>query len=121
VEKTRLECLATDMYGLDNAILHCTARGIGLDSTWRNMNEHFAPMTFLVTENENGRMVPSKPSIMCQGLQLITTVATFLSENVRTATLRVFLREVKSAVEARAQTLAGLWKRWKQGEGKGKL
>lgn len=68
VEKQRLHCLAADPYCLDNAIVNCGLRGIGLDSTWRNMNEDFLPLTFLVTENEFGRMVPSEYHKTLQGL-----------------------------------------------------
>jgi hypothetical protein len=43
-------------------------------------------------------------------------VAAFLSENVRTGTLEVFLQELKDAVEARANTLSNLYRQWKKGE-----
>src|ERR1700753_3702058 len=57
-EEKALKCVATDEFCLDNGILHGMIRGIGLDSTWRNMSQNFAPLTFMVTQTAEGRMVP---------------------------------------------------------------
>lgn len=71
------------------------------------MNDNFAPVTFLITQNKYGRMVPSefssqlrRPSNTCH------SVAAFLSENVRSDTIQIFIQEVRESVEKRAHEIA---------------
>jgi hypothetical protein len=52
--------MATDDWSTDSAILHTRERGVGFDSSHRNLNENFAPVTLITTTNEYGRMVPSE-------------------------------------------------------------
>lgn len=57
---SRLGCAASDNWSKDSAILHSLKRGVGFDSSHRNKNENFAPVTILTTVNDSGRMVPSE-------------------------------------------------------------
>jgi hypothetical protein len=57
---TRLACAVSDNWSKDSAILHARSSGVGFDSSHRNKNENFAPVTILTTVNDSGRMVPSK-------------------------------------------------------------
>ena len=50
----------SDSFSLDSAILHSSRRGVGFDSSHRNKNENFAPVTLLITVDENHHMLPGK-------------------------------------------------------------
>lgn len=81
------------------------------------MTEGFSPVTFMVTVNQYGRMVPGKGTYRLVKLDLnLSQVACLLSENVRTVTLEVFLREVKTAIEKRAEVLVDLIPQWNNGD-----
>lgn len=67
---TELLCVATDLFCLDNAIRFALTHGLALDSTWRNMTENFTPLTFLVTENINWRMVPGLFLVLSVGFEM---------------------------------------------------
>lgn len=56
--KSVLRLASTDDWSKDNAILNTRRRGVGFDSSHRNKNENFAPVTLLTTTNEFGRMLP---------------------------------------------------------------
>lgn len=43
-----------------NAAIMWQANGIALDSSWRHKNEHVAPLTFLVTLDNQMKMIPSE-------------------------------------------------------------
>ncbi|KAJ6466726.1 hypothetical protein C8R47DRAFT_36828 [Mycena vitilis] len=45
-------------YGTQCALLFGGRNGIGYDATWANMNENRAPVTFMITIDHTGRMVP---------------------------------------------------------------
>jgi hypothetical protein len=45
-------------YGTQVMILHSQRRGVGHDTTYRNMNENRAPLTIMITVDEDSRMVP---------------------------------------------------------------
>jgi hypothetical protein len=59
---TELLCAASDAYSLDSLILHSYERGVGLDSSWRHLNDNFAPLTLITTVTERSRMVPGRSS-----------------------------------------------------------
>ena len=50
--------MATDDWSTDSGILHTHERGVGFDSSHRNLNENFALVTLMTTINEFGQMVP---------------------------------------------------------------
>lgn len=54
-----LKCGITDDWSLDSAILYAPERGVGFDSSHRNKNENFAPVTFFLTTDENDHLAPS--------------------------------------------------------------
>ncbi len=56
---TILCCGITDDWPLDSALLYGPDRGIGFDSSHRNKNENFAPVTFILTTDENDHLAPS--------------------------------------------------------------
>ena len=61
----RLGLASMDNWSKDSAILHTGVRGVGFDSSHRNKNENFAPVTLLTTVDDLGHMVPSKLCVMC--------------------------------------------------------
>lgn len=72
--KSRLRFMTTDPWSLDSAILDTRAKGVGFDSSHRNMNENFAPVTLLTTCNEFGCMAPSKAVFLsCQCIDILTS------------------------------------------------
>jgi hypothetical protein len=82
---TRLACAASDDWSKDSAILHSRKSGVGFDSSHRNKNENFAPVTILTTVNDFGRMVPSKQSVDATAYLKINFLSQLLS-----AFLRIF-------------------------------
>ena len=50
----------TDYFSLDSIILNAEARGIAMDSSWRNKNEHRAAMTLLVAITKALHAVPGE-------------------------------------------------------------
>jgi len=58
-EENPLIFICTAPSALEAAIMW-QANGIALDSSWRHKNEHVAPLTFLVTLDNNMKMIPSK-------------------------------------------------------------
>ncbi|KZP02693.1 hypothetical protein FIBSPDRAFT_905615, partial [Athelia psychrophila] len=91
---TKLMSASSDDWSKDSAILHSRKSGVGLDSAHRHKNENFAPVTLLTTVNDVGRMVPMTHS-----------VATLISEDIKSSTLVLFLKSTKAMVEARAQAI----------------
>lgn len=45
-------------YALQALLLYARRYGVGLDSTWRHMNENRAPVTFVTTLDSEEHMVP---------------------------------------------------------------
>ncbi|KIM71459.1 hypothetical protein PILCRDRAFT_17058 [Piloderma croceum F 1598] len=87
---TRLACAVSDNWSKDSAILHARSSGVGFDSSHRNKNENFAPVTILTTVNDSGHMVP---------------IAVSISEDIQTATLVQFLKDTKVVIEVRARAI----------------
>ncbi|THU98006.1 hypothetical protein K435DRAFT_886410, partial [Dendrothele bispora CBS 962.96] len=79
-------------YAIQVLLLYGAEYGAGLDSSYRHKNENRAPVTFLTTTDENERMVP--------GL-------VFISGDVTTETLILFLATVKELVEDVALDIVG--------------
>lgn len=59
-----LRWAATDQSALLAGVRFSQTRGIGLDSSWRNKNENCAPMTIIVTTNEESHLLPGKLAIL---------------------------------------------------------
>ncbi|KAJ7920773.1 hypothetical protein B0H13DRAFT_2656274 [Mycena leptocephala] len=68
------------------------ATGVGHDTTYRNMNKNRAPLTIMITLDENGRMVPG---------------FAYLSADIKIPTQVAFLQETKRLVEMAADLVAG--------------
>ncbi|THU88277.1 hypothetical protein K435DRAFT_680156, partial [Dendrothele bispora CBS 962.96] len=77
-------------YAIQVLLLYGAECGIGLDSSYRHKNENRAPVTFMVTTDENERMVPGP---------------VFVSGDVKTETLIIFLAKVKELVESMAEDI----------------
>ncbi|KAJ7507648.1 hypothetical protein B0H11DRAFT_1902725 [Mycena galericulata] len=65
-------------YGTQAMLLGAWKHGVGHDSTYRHMNENRAPLTIMITLDEEGRMVPGFAYL--SGDTTIETQATFLAE-----------------------------------------
>ncbi|KAJ7472183.1 hypothetical protein FB451DRAFT_1471472 [Mycena latifolia] len=77
-------------YGTQVMMLHSTPNGVGHDTTYHNMNQNRAPLTIMITIDENGRMVPG---------------FAYLSADIKIPTQADFLRESKRLVEKMAADL----------------
>ncbi|KAJ7604744.1 hypothetical protein FB45DRAFT_699245, partial [Roridomyces roridus] len=78
------------IYGTQCALLWGGRNGIGYGSTWANMNENRAPLTIMITVNEDECMVPC---------------FAYLSANITIPTQAEFLRQAKGLVEQMARDL----------------
>lgn len=97
-------------YAVQSLLLWARKEGLGLDSTWRHMNENRAPVTFVTTVDENGRMVPG--GLVIPHLSAIHLPPIFLeigpvyiSSDVTADTMALFLQDIKLLVEAEAEKL----------------
>ncbi|KZP15732.1 hypothetical protein FIBSPDRAFT_958571 [Athelia psychrophila] len=77
-------------YAVQSLLLWARKEGLGLDSTWRHMNENRAPVTFVTTVDDNGRMVPGP---------------VYISSDVTADTMALFLQDIKLLVEAEAEKI----------------
>ncbi|KAF7362357.1 hypothetical protein MVEN_00582400 [Mycena venus] len=77
-------------YGTQVMILNSQKNGVGHDTTYRNMNENRAPLTIMITVDENSRMVPG---------------FAYLSADIKIPAQVEFLRETKRLVEKMAADL----------------
>lgn len=72
-EKSCLMFAITTPAALDSALMNAPVRGLGIDSSWRALNENVAPLTFLVTVNDCERVEPGMyyiPTFQDTGLVL---------------------------------------------------
>ncbi|KIJ28037.1 hypothetical protein M422DRAFT_270726 [Sphaerobolus stellatus SS14] len=77
---SKFTCAMANRWTLENIILHGTQDGLGIDTSWRNMNENRAGVTFITGVNKNGHLVP------CSAL---------LSANIKTETLQQYLMQTE--------------------------
>ncbi|KAJ7020794.1 hypothetical protein C8F04DRAFT_1316584 [Mycena alexandri] len=77
-------------YGTQVMLLLAWVNGVGLDSTYRHMNENRAPLTIMVTLDEKSRMVPG---------------FAYLSSDTTIETQVTLLKETKKLVEKMARDL----------------
>ncbi|KAJ6503095.1 hypothetical protein DFH09DRAFT_942314, partial [Mycena vulgaris] len=77
-------------HAIQSILLWAFLHGLGFDSCWRHKNENRAPVTFITTIDQNGRMLPGP---------------VLISANVTAETLEEFLRQVKDLVEQMARDL----------------
>ncbi|KIJ45816.1 hypothetical protein M422DRAFT_250602 [Sphaerobolus stellatus SS14] len=56
---SKFTCAMANRWTLENIILHGAQDGLGIDTSWRNMNENRAGVTFITGVNKNGHLVPS--------------------------------------------------------------
>ncbi|KIJ38834.1 hypothetical protein M422DRAFT_258481 [Sphaerobolus stellatus SS14] len=87
---SKFTCAMTNRWTLENIILHGSQDGIGIDTSWRNMNENRAGVTFITGVDRNGHLVP------CSAL---------LSANIKVETLRNYLMQTEQQVVARANEI----------------
>ncbi|KIJ40861.1 hypothetical protein M422DRAFT_256022 [Sphaerobolus stellatus SS14] len=87
---SRFTCAMANRWTLENIILHGSQDGIGIDTSWRNMNENRAGVTFITGVDENGHLVP------CSAL---------LSANIKAETLKEYLVQTEIQVIARANEI----------------
>ncbi|KIJ31481.1 hypothetical protein M422DRAFT_266859 [Sphaerobolus stellatus SS14] len=87
---SRFTCAMANRGTLENIILHGSQDGIGIDTSWRNMNENRAGVTFITGVDENGHLVP------CSAL---------LSANIKAETLKEYLVQTEIQVIARANEI----------------
>ncbi|KZP10623.1 hypothetical protein FIBSPDRAFT_757936, partial [Athelia psychrophila] len=80
-------------YAVQSLLLWARKEGLGLDSTWRHMNENRAPVTFVTTVDDNGRMVPGP---------------VYISSDVTADTMALFLQDIKLLVEAEAEKIVAI-------------
>lgn len=55
---TKFGIAMTDDFAMESLILHANSMGCALDSSWRHKNENRAPLTFLMTINNQLHCVP---------------------------------------------------------------
>ncbi|KAG7085788.1 hypothetical protein E1B28_003329 [Marasmius oreades] len=77
-------------YAIQSLLLYGSRNGVGLDSSWRNKNENRAPVTFLITSDFHKRLVPGP---------------VYISADIKTDTLKLFLKTVKKNLENEALAL----------------
>lgn len=58
-------------------ILQSQKEGVGHDSTYRNMNENRAPLTIMITLDENGHMVPGNYEGLADFISNLTIISRF--------------------------------------------
>jgi hypothetical protein len=108
VPPTELQCAGTDSFSLESILLHSYERGVGLDSSWRHLNENFAPLTLITTVTERSRMVPGASTYHIPTLphaHLDLEGAFYLSENVQKKTLVSFLQSFEDTLVCHADEL----------------
>ncbi|KAJ7785929.1 hypothetical protein B0H16DRAFT_1445870 [Mycena metata] len=97
-------------YGTQAMLLGAWEHGVGLDSTYRHMNENRAPLTIMITLDEKGRMVPGIFTFMFSVVTLLLTDEiligfAYLSSDTTVETQVTFLKETKKLVEKMALDL----------------
>ncbi|KZP10645.1 hypothetical protein FIBSPDRAFT_962953 [Athelia psychrophila] len=70
-------------YALQALLLYARRYGVGLDSTWRHMNENRAPVTFVTTLDSEEHMVPGPVYISSD--VTADTIILYLSKSSRTS------------------------------------